>query len=180
MEPCIVLPFSVTLRASRRRPAPAAHRGARVPAQAAPDRGRRAGFDDRRLTAGDDPRHHAEAEGRFWHQLPVHHPRPVHRLPDQRPHLHPVRGHGVRNRRRHSGHRQPAASLYPVSDRFLAHTRPSLKWSEDIEVSAEEELGKGEKAGCKFTSRCPHAMEECHRSPPRLCEVGEDDLYASC
>ena len=57
---------------------------------------------------------------------------------------------------------------------------PSLKWSEDIEVSAEEELGKGKKAGCKFTSRCPHAMEECHRSPPRLYEVGEDDHYASC
>ena len=57
---------------------------------------------------------------------------------------------------------------------------PTRKWSEDIEVSAEEELGKGDKAGCKFVSRCPHAMEECHRSPPRLYEVGEDGHYASC
>ena len=57
---------------------------------------------------------------------------------------------------------------------------PALKWSEEIDVSAEEELGKGDKAGCRFSSRCPHVMEECHRSPPRLYEVGEDGHFASC
>ena len=42
---------------------------------------------------------------------------------------------------------------------------PSLKWDEDIEVSAEEELGKGDKAGCRFYSRCPHAMEQVSPQP---------------
>lgn len=57
---------------------------------------------------------------------------------------------------------------------------PSLKWSEDIAVSAEEELGTGDQAGCKFYRRCPRAMEECHLSPPPLYEVGDDGHFASC
>ena len=57
---------------------------------------------------------------------------------------------------------------------------PALKWEEDIEVSAEDELGRGAKAGCKFYGRCPHAMEECNRSRPQLYSVGEDGHYASC
>ena len=57
---------------------------------------------------------------------------------------------------------------------------PTLKWAEDIELSADEEFGKGDKAGCRFYSRCPHSMEECHLSPPQLYEVGEDGHYASC
>ena len=57
---------------------------------------------------------------------------------------------------------------------------PALKWEEDIEVSAEDELGRGAKAGCKFYGRCPHAMEECNRSRPPLYSVGEDGHYASC
>ena len=57
---------------------------------------------------------------------------------------------------------------------------PALKWDQDIEVSAEDELGRGAKAGCKFYGRCPHAMEECNRSRPQLYSVGEDGHYASC
>ena len=57
---------------------------------------------------------------------------------------------------------------------------PALKWEEDIEVSAEDELGRGAKAGCKFYGRCPHAMEECNLSRPQLYSVGEDGHYASC
>ena len=57
---------------------------------------------------------------------------------------------------------------------------PALKWTEDIQVSTEEELGKGDKAGCKFHGRCPHAMEECHLGRPQLYAVGEDGHYASC
>lgn len=57
---------------------------------------------------------------------------------------------------------------------------PALKWEEDIEVSTAEELGKGDKAGCKFHSRCPHAMAECQLGRPPLYQVGEDGHYASC
>ena len=57
---------------------------------------------------------------------------------------------------------------------------PTAKWDEEIEVSAEDELHKRDRSGCKFQARCPHAMEECQRSHPQLYEVGEDGHYASC
>ena len=73
-----------------RRAATAAHRCAGLPAQAAADRGRRAGVDDRCLTASHDSRYHAQAEGRVRDQLSLHYPRSLHRVSDQRPHLHTV------------------------------------------------------------------------------------------
>ena len=56
---------------------------------------------------------------------------------------------------------------------------PSAKWQEEVEVSVEEEMGKGGRAGCKFHSRCPHATQICRESHPPLYPVG-DGHQASC
>ena len=56
---------------------------------------------------------------------------------------------------------------------------PSAKWQEEVEVSVEEEMGKGDRVGCKFYSRCPHATQICHESHPPLYRVG-DGHQASC
>ena len=56
---------------------------------------------------------------------------------------------------------------------------PSAKWQEEVEVSVEEEMGKGDRVGCKFYSRCPHATQICHERPPPLYPVG-DGHQASC
>ena len=56
---------------------------------------------------------------------------------------------------------------------------PSAKWLEEVEGSVEEEMGKGGRAGCKFHSRCPHAMRICRESHPPLWSVG-DGHQASC
>ena len=56
---------------------------------------------------------------------------------------------------------------------------PSAKWQEEVEVSVEEEMGKGDRVGCKFYRRCPHATQICHESHPPLYTVG-DGHQASC
>ena len=56
---------------------------------------------------------------------------------------------------------------------------PSAKWQEEVEVSVEEEMGKGDRVGCKFYRRCPHTTQICHESYPPLYPVG-DDHQASC
>ena len=56
---------------------------------------------------------------------------------------------------------------------------PSAKWQEEVEVSVEEEMGKGDRVGCKFYSRCPHATQICNESHPPLYPVG-DGHQASC
>ena len=49
---------------------------------------------------------------------------------------------------------------------------PSAKWQEEVEVSVEEEMGKGDRVGCKFYRHCPHATQICHESSPPLYTVG--------
>jgi len=56
---------------------------------------------------------------------------------------------------------------------------PTLSWEENIDLPPDEEMGKASETGCKFYSRCPHAMELCRQSSPPLYRIG-DDHYASC
>jgi peptide/nickel transport system ATP-binding protein len=56
---------------------------------------------------------------------------------------------------------------------------PSLKWKGRVDLPPEGEMGEDSEAGCKFYSRCPHAMEICRQNPPPLYQVGNDH-HASC
>jgi peptide/nickel transport system ATP-binding protein len=56
---------------------------------------------------------------------------------------------------------------------------PSLKWEGTVDLPPEEEMGGDAHVGCKFYSRCPHAMEVCRQSLPPLYQVG-DGHHASC
>ncbi len=56
---------------------------------------------------------------------------------------------------------------------------PDQKWTKKIGLSSVNEARLGAEGGCKFYSRCPHAMEICPQSSPPLYRVG-DQQYASC
>jgi len=56
---------------------------------------------------------------------------------------------------------------------------PSLKWKGRVDLPLEEEMGEDSEVGCKFYSRCPHAMETCRQNSPPLYQVGNDH-HASC
>jgi oligopeptide/dipeptide ABC transporter ATP-binding protein len=35
-------------------------------------------------------------------------------------------------------------------------------------------------SGCRFRTRCPHAMEQCSTTSPPLLPVGNHDRYVAC
>ncbi|MGQ9632084.1 MAG: ABC transporter ATP-binding protein [bacterium] len=56
---------------------------------------------------------------------------------------------------------------------------PDSRWKGYIELPPEEEAQADSVKGCKFCSRCPHAMEICSQNSPPLYRVGENHR-ASC
>ncbi|BCX05394.1 MAG: peptide ABC transporter ATP-binding protein [Candidatus Roseilinea sp.] len=51
------------------------------------------------------------------------------------------------------------------------------KWGQTEIVAREQEHGSVE-AGCKFTSRCPFAMDKCRQAPPPLYQVAPEQVAA--
>lgn len=56
---------------------------------------------------------------------------------------------------------------------------PSQKWEGRVEISLDDQTKTGAERGCKFSDRCPHAMDICSQGLPPLYRVG-DEQYASC
>lgn len=56
---------------------------------------------------------------------------------------------------------------------------PNIRWEGRTTSSISETMTSDAGQGCKFYSRCPHAMERCREAPPPLYQVG-DTQQASC
>lgn len=56
---------------------------------------------------------------------------------------------------------------------------PDVRWEGRSTSSAAEEITVASQRGCKFYSRCPHAMDHCLTSPPPLYPVA-DEQFAAC
>jgi peptide/nickel transport system ATP-binding protein len=54
----------------------------------------------------------------------------------------------------------------PVAD-------PEQTWDSEVEIPTDD-AGGGERQGCLFRWRCPHAMPICAGARPPLCAVGEN------
>lgn len=66
---------------------------------------------------------------------------------------------------------QLLVSSIPVPD-------PDIHWETAIKTAMEDGVGN-HSLGCKFYSRCPHAMPICQKEPPPLYAVGEEQ-HAAC
>jgi peptide/nickel transport system ATP-binding protein len=57
---------------------------------------------------------------------------------------------------------------------------PDLRWSEDIDVPAEESMRTGNVTGCRFYPRCPQRMDRCLAAQPGLYSTGSNGHTAAC
>ena len=49
---------------------------------------------------------------------------------------------------------------------------PEIKWDTNIQLPSEEQMRMKNARGCRFTPRCPHAMEICSQEQPPMYAVG--------